>query len=315
MGAGWIGAEVACSARQLGLDVTLVEMGDVPVERVLGREVGSMTTATCTSSTASAFRGGMPRSASGGRGYSGARGARRRRRRGHRPRGGRRGRDAPHPAGRAAARLRWRTAHRGERPARALSASAGIFAARATWRTPSIRYIRPPPARGALGQRADRGPAAARNMLTADVPSACPASSPTSTTWAWSTPASRSTQRWSFRDAAKRDRLLAEGGACRRHLRGRCGCGTLNEEMKLVRSGGPAGPRGAQRLTCWRRDEQCLHRRHVGLHGHPVGWPEHQPPAGPRADQRGRHAVRRRERMSLVRLHGMWLLDALGPDR
>ena len=42
IGAGWIGAEVAASARQLGLDVTLVEMGDVPLERVLGREVGSI---------------------------------------------------------------------------------------------------------------------------------------------------------------------------------------------------------------------------------------------------------------------------------
>ncbi len=42
IGAGWIGAEVAASARQMGLDVTLVEMGDVPLERVLGREVGSI---------------------------------------------------------------------------------------------------------------------------------------------------------------------------------------------------------------------------------------------------------------------------------
>ena len=42
IGAGWIGAEVAASARQMGLEVTLVEMGDVPLERVLGREVGSI---------------------------------------------------------------------------------------------------------------------------------------------------------------------------------------------------------------------------------------------------------------------------------
>ena len=42
IGAGWIGAEVAASARQMGLEVTLVELGDVPLERVLGREVGAV---------------------------------------------------------------------------------------------------------------------------------------------------------------------------------------------------------------------------------------------------------------------------------
>jgi 3-phenylpropionate/trans-cinnamate dioxygenase ferredoxin reductase subunit len=42
IGAGWIGSEVAASARQKGLDVTLVEMADVPLERVLGREVGAI---------------------------------------------------------------------------------------------------------------------------------------------------------------------------------------------------------------------------------------------------------------------------------
>jgi 3-phenylpropionate/trans-cinnamate dioxygenase ferredoxin reductase component len=42
IGAGWIGAEVAASARQKGLDVTLIEQLDVPLERVLGREVGEI---------------------------------------------------------------------------------------------------------------------------------------------------------------------------------------------------------------------------------------------------------------------------------
>ena len=42
IGAGWIGAEVAASARQKGLDVTLIEHADVPLERVLGREVGGI---------------------------------------------------------------------------------------------------------------------------------------------------------------------------------------------------------------------------------------------------------------------------------
>jgi 3-phenylpropionate/trans-cinnamate dioxygenase ferredoxin reductase component len=42
VGAGWIGSEVAASARQLGKEVALVETGQVPLERVLGTEVGSM---------------------------------------------------------------------------------------------------------------------------------------------------------------------------------------------------------------------------------------------------------------------------------
>src|SRR5436190_9457029 len=41
VGAGWIGAEVAASARQKGLDVTLLEMTKVPLERVLGSELGA----------------------------------------------------------------------------------------------------------------------------------------------------------------------------------------------------------------------------------------------------------------------------------
>jgi 3-phenylpropionate/trans-cinnamate dioxygenase ferredoxin reductase component len=40
VGAGWIGAEVAASARQRGLDVAVVEPLSVPLERVLGAEVG-----------------------------------------------------------------------------------------------------------------------------------------------------------------------------------------------------------------------------------------------------------------------------------
>jgi 3-phenylpropionate/trans-cinnamate dioxygenase ferredoxin reductase component len=42
VGAGWIGAEVAASARQLGLDVTLIEPTSVPLERVLGPEAGAI---------------------------------------------------------------------------------------------------------------------------------------------------------------------------------------------------------------------------------------------------------------------------------
>ena len=42
VGAGWIGAEVAASARQRGLEVTVIEPAAVPLERVLGAEVGAI---------------------------------------------------------------------------------------------------------------------------------------------------------------------------------------------------------------------------------------------------------------------------------
>jgi 3-phenylpropionate/trans-cinnamate dioxygenase ferredoxin reductase component len=42
IGGGWIGSEVAASARQLGLDVTIVEPFNVLLERVLGTEVGEL---------------------------------------------------------------------------------------------------------------------------------------------------------------------------------------------------------------------------------------------------------------------------------
>lgn len=42
IGAGWIGAEVAASARQRGLDVTVIEPSTVPLERVLGAEAGAI---------------------------------------------------------------------------------------------------------------------------------------------------------------------------------------------------------------------------------------------------------------------------------
>jgi 3-phenylpropionate/trans-cinnamate dioxygenase ferredoxin reductase subunit len=42
IGAGWIGAEVAASARQRGLDVALIEPASVPLKRVLGPELGAV---------------------------------------------------------------------------------------------------------------------------------------------------------------------------------------------------------------------------------------------------------------------------------
>jgi 3-phenylpropionate/trans-cinnamate dioxygenase ferredoxin reductase subunit len=42
IGAGWIGAEVSASARQRGCEVSIVEMTEVPLQRVLGPEVGAI---------------------------------------------------------------------------------------------------------------------------------------------------------------------------------------------------------------------------------------------------------------------------------
>jgi 3-phenylpropionate/trans-cinnamate dioxygenase ferredoxin reductase subunit len=42
VGAGWIGSEVAASARTRGLEVTVLDPQTVPLERVLGREVGTV---------------------------------------------------------------------------------------------------------------------------------------------------------------------------------------------------------------------------------------------------------------------------------
>ena len=40
VGSGWIGAEIAASARQKGCDVTMIEMASLPLEGVLGPELG-----------------------------------------------------------------------------------------------------------------------------------------------------------------------------------------------------------------------------------------------------------------------------------
>jgi 3-phenylpropionate/trans-cinnamate dioxygenase ferredoxin reductase subunit len=42
IGSGWIGAEIAASARQKGCQVTMIEMSSLPLERVLGPEVGQI---------------------------------------------------------------------------------------------------------------------------------------------------------------------------------------------------------------------------------------------------------------------------------
>lgn len=42
VGAGWIGSEVAASARQKGCEVTMIEPQEVPLERVLGTRIGGL---------------------------------------------------------------------------------------------------------------------------------------------------------------------------------------------------------------------------------------------------------------------------------
>jgi 3-phenylpropionate/trans-cinnamate dioxygenase ferredoxin reductase subunit len=42
IGSGWIGAEIAASAREQGCEVTMLEMASLPLERVLGPEVGQI---------------------------------------------------------------------------------------------------------------------------------------------------------------------------------------------------------------------------------------------------------------------------------
>ena len=42
IGAGWIGSEVAASARQMGADVVIIDPLPVPLQRVLGDEIGAV---------------------------------------------------------------------------------------------------------------------------------------------------------------------------------------------------------------------------------------------------------------------------------
>jgi 3-phenylpropionate/trans-cinnamate dioxygenase ferredoxin reductase subunit len=42
IGAGWIGSEVAASARQMGTEVVLIDPAAVPLQRVLGHEIGEV---------------------------------------------------------------------------------------------------------------------------------------------------------------------------------------------------------------------------------------------------------------------------------
>ncbi|HEX6388758.1 MAG TPA: FAD-dependent oxidoreductase [Solirubrobacteraceae bacterium] len=66
VGAGWIGAEVAASARQVGCDVTIVERAHVPLEHVLGRDVGSLYAEIHRANGVELLTGAGPRAFRGG---------------------------------------------------------------------------------------------------------------------------------------------------------------------------------------------------------------------------------------------------------
>ena len=53
VGAGWIGSEFAASARQRGLEVTVIDPLPLPNERIFGAEIGGLLPRRARASTAS----------------------------------------------------------------------------------------------------------------------------------------------------------------------------------------------------------------------------------------------------------------------
>ena len=190
IGSGWIGAEVAASIRQLGREVALVADTSVPLERVLGTEVGAIFgdvhAASRRSPGAEPARRGHPRPGRRGRcGRDGRRhpdrrGPGRRRHRSHAADRARRGRRA----------RRWTTGSWStSTSSRALPASSPP----ATSPTPCTRS----PGRGSASStgttRAARAVSrAATRWATTRRTRGCRTSTRTSSTSAWSTRASRS---------------------------------------------------------------------------------------------------------------------------
>ena len=181
IGAGWIGSEVAASARQLGAEVVLVDPGPVPLRRVLGDRVGA-----CSRPARRPRRRPAPghrRDRAAGRRPRRAGRARRRAHRGRRRRRRRHRRGAPDRArrdGRAQGRQRHgrRRAARDQRPRRV--------------RGGRRRHRLEPPLRRHLGSSTGPTPStrarprAQRRRRTAPT-TGCRTSSPTSTTSGWST--------------------------------------------------------------------------------------------------------------------------------
>ena len=186
VGAGWIGSEVAASARQMGAEVVLIDPGPVPLQRVLGDEIGDVfaastptTASTCASAPASPScaapstveqvvlddGASRPPTSSSSASVSSP------------------GSSSPSPAGlRVDNGDRRRRAPRDQRPRRVR---------RGRRRQRLAPPLRPAPAGRALGQRPQPGPhrRSATPPAAASPTPGCPTSSPTSTTSAWSTSA------------------------------------------------------------------------------------------------------------------------------
>ena len=186
VGAGWIGAEVAASARQRGLEVTVIEPASVPLERVLGKEIGAIYRGIHTDQGVRMLTGTGVEALRGGR-------------RGRACADQRRARRSTATSSSSASAFS-RAPHSRPRPAwpsaTASSSTRGFGRTRpacsppATWRMRSIPSMASRSASSTGPTRSTRHrprPAACSASRLSTI--ACPTSSPISTTSAWSTPA------------------------------------------------------------------------------------------------------------------------------
>ena len=185
VGAGWIGSEFAASARQRGLEVTVVDPPTLPNERIFGAEIGAFYRDVHAQHGVELLLGEGVESFEGDGAVarcapSGRQDRVRLRRRRHRRRAARRAGPRRRPGG--------RQRHRRRREAADLRAETSSRPA--TSRTPGIRSTSggsassTGPTRSTRGRRRRARCSASRSATTASR-----TSSPTSTTSGWSTPA------------------------------------------------------------------------------------------------------------------------------
>ena len=153
IGAGWIGSEVAASARQMGAEVVLIDPAPAPLHRVLGDQIGEVFRRLHADHGVAAAAAHRGRRAARRRQRRAGRAERRRRRsrrcRRHRRRG------HPRVELAVARRLQGRQRHRRRRAA-AVQRTRRVRRGRRRLRL--APPLRPPPARRALGQRPQPGP-------------------------------------------------------------------------------------------------------------------------------------------------------------
>ena len=179
VGGGWIGLEVTAAAREYGAEVTLIEALAQPLARVLGEELGAVFADLHRAHGVDVrLNSGVKEITAVRRGTAGRQHA------AGRPGAGRRRHPAGHPAGRRGRagrgqRRRWSTP-RCAPPTRTSTRPATW----PTWRTRSSAGSGSStgPTRSTAARRRP-GRCSARTSRT----TGCPTSSPTSTTWAWST--------------------------------------------------------------------------------------------------------------------------------